>query len=63
MNEVGLCINDLQHCFVALPKRTGMASHSCPTCGALVYWSETLLKWVKPGTSGGKEIPGNVKKK
>ena len=62
MGEVGLCAKDLQHCWVSIPSK-GMPCHSCPLCGKLVYWSETLLAWVKPGTSGNKPIPGNKQSK
>ena len=52
-----LCINGVQHCWVTISGKT--ESYSCVTCGALKYWSRTLLKWVQPATSGGKKIPGN----
>lgn len=59
MDEIKPCANGLQHCWVKLPKGKGLESHSCPSCGQLIYWSEINLKWIKPGTSGGKKIPGN----
>lgn len=59
MNEIQPCADNLQHCWVELPKGKGMDCYSCPSCGQVVYWSQASLTWVKPGTSGGKKIPGN----
>lgn len=58
MNEVGLCKDGNQHYWLPTGG-TGMLCYSCPTCGKLVYWSDTFLEWVKPSTSGGRPIIGN----
>lgn len=59
MEKLRLCVNDLQHYWLKLPRDEGLESYSCPMCGQVVYWSNASLNWVKPSTSAGKEIPGN----
>lgn len=58
MDKINPCVDGLQH-FWLPTKGKGMESYSCPMCGQLVYWTDILLEWVKPRTSGGKPIPGN----
>ena len=60
MNQVNLCVSGLQHCWVAPPRDMGLQFYSCPLCGQLVYWGDAILRWGKPGTSGGEPIPGNT---
>lgn len=61
MHPIKECnVNSGQHFWVQLPKVKGMQCYSCPMCGQLVYWSDTILGWVKPPTSGNRVIKGNV---
>jgi len=62
MNEIKKCNlkNTGQHCWITLPKGKGLQCYSCPQCGQVIYWSDITLSWVKPATSGGKSIKGNL---
>lgn len=58
MDKVNPCVDGNQHFWLPTTGE-GMESYSCPSCGQLVYWSESRIGWVKPGTSGGRPIRGN----
>ena len=60
-NNIDPCVNGLQHFWLPTTGE-GLPCYSCPMCGQLVYWSDTLLSWVKPLASGDKLIEGNAPK-
>lgn len=61
MEDIKKCVGKVQHFWLPTTGK-GLQSYSCPMCGQLVYWSDTSLEWIKPGTSGDKPIPGNNSK-
>lgn len=64
MSEIYECnlANGGQHFWIPIISK-GIQCYSCPMCQQMTYWSDTLLKWVKPATTGDKPIKGNQPKK